>query len=391
MPRKSEDSPTPEGWPPRPGGKKIIWNWDGKVTPKLAAVPIAVLALLLAMFVFTQGPGGVGLVDIGTTEVAVIVSYMSGDTEVVNKPGFRLVLPYFQRAYKFDKSPVKFVMKGKGDIDHNRLRQLTVRADDGSEYHFDEIEIQYRVIEAEIARLLQDSGPGIAFKRNWVKAFARSVLRDEFGRYTAEQGADPTVYDEATQKAKARLNVLLNPHGLEVISIIPRIPKFHPDYERAIEDRKLADQTVEKLKVKAERLVKERERILAEVDLEKQTQLAVLKGELAAAEVQASEAAVKRKRSADAFKIQQVNDGIAVRDRLKAEARALTEQARKEAEGLRLRVEALAQRGEILVREALASKLAGITFNIVPYRRDPSPLRIEHLGGVVVPGKEGAQ
>ena len=44
MPRKPEDSQTPEGWPPRPGGKKIIWNWDGKVSSKLAAVPIAALA-----------------------------------------------------------------------------------------------------------------------------------------------------------------------------------------------------------------------------------------------------------------------------------------------------------------------------------------------------------
>ena len=41
----------------------------------------------------------------------------------------------------------------------------------------------------------------------------------------------------------------------------------------------------------------------------------------------------------------------------------------------------LSSRGEVLVREALARKFAGIRFEVVPYRRDPAPIRIEHMGG----------
>ena len=51
----------------------------------------------------------------------------------------------------------------------------------------------------------------------------------------------------------------------------------------------------------------------------------------------------------------------------------------KEAEGLASRAEALEKRGEVIVREALIEKLAGIRFNFVPYSRDPAPNRLEHI------------
>ncbi len=72
-------------------------------------------------------------------------------------------------------------------------------------------------------------------------------------------------------------------------------------------------------------------------------------------------------------------------------ARGLEQQARKEAEGLSARVEALAARGEILVREELARRFAEIRFEIIPYRRDPAPIRLEHMGAVPNTGSQGGQ
>ena len=51
------------------------------------------------------------------------------------------------------------------------------------------------------------------------------------------------------------------------------------------------------------------------------------------------------------------------------------------------KVLAVAEQGDILVREAVAKKMAEIEFEIVPYRRDPSPVRLEHLGAVPGGGK----
>jgi len=53
---------------------------------------------------------------------------------------------------------------------------------------------------------------------------------------------------------------------------------------------------------------------------------------------------------------------------------------------LRAQVEALALQGEILVREKLAQKFSSIKFNIIPYRRDPAPTRLEHSGLQLTPG-----
>ena len=70
----------------------------------------------------------------------------------------------------------------------------------------------------------------------------------------------------------------------------------------------------------------------------------------------------------------------------KAENSQLVERSRgmvakytKEAEGILARAEALEKRGEVVVREALIAKLIDIDFTLVPYNRDASPKRLEHV------------
>ena len=91
-------------------------------------------------------------------------------------------------------------------------------------------------------------------------------------------------------------------------------------------------------------------------------------------------------KDADAWRIGQVAAGEAAEQKMLEEARGLVEKARKDAEGLIARVAALAVSGDFLVREALAKKWAEIRFEVVPYRRDPAPVRIEHLGAVPAVG-----
>ncbi len=51
----------------------------------------------------------------------------------------------------------------------------------------------------------------------------------------------------------------------------------------------------------------------------------------------------------------------------------------KEAEGVASKAEALEQRGEVVVREAIINKLLNIQFTLVPYSRDSEPKRLEHI------------
>ena len=358
-----------------PQGKAWIWG----------AALVVVLLVLVGVVVTGRG----GLVEINDTEVAVVVNYFSGEKELVATPGYRIFLPFVEQAFKFDKSPNKFLMEGDRDIDANHVRRLTVRANDGSNFWFETLEIQYQLITSKAALVLADSGPGEEFKQNWVRAYARSVLRDVFGQYSAEEMADPTTFSLATPQASERLNALLEEHGIRIIQIITPKPRFEDRYEQAIQDRKVANQSVERLKAQGVQLEKERDRRLGEVERDKATEFEQLLGTMEADRISAEKDQVRKEKDADAYKIKMVAAGRAAENRMLQEAVALENKARKEAEGLRARVEALAARGDILVREALAEKLAEIVFTIVPYRRDPSPTRIELQGAV--PGAGGQQ
>ncbi|MDP6940498.1 MAG: SPFH domain-containing protein [Planctomycetota bacterium] len=355
-----------------PGGRGII----------LAVVGFIMLVGLGAVFVTGRG----GIVEVRDTEVAVVVNYLSGESELVAMPGYRVFMPFFSQAFVFDKSPNKFVMEGEKDRDSNHVSKLTVRANDGSNFWFETLEIQYQLIIAQAPTVLYDSGPGDAFKSHWVRTFARSVLRDEFGRFSAEEVADPSSYSVATQRSTERLNDLLEPHGVKVIQIITPKPKFETAYEDAIEERKVANQEVERLKIEAEQLVLERERRLANIDRDKATDYEQLLGQLEAERIAAEKERLELEKSADAYYISQVAEGKASLQRMAQQATAKEAEARKEAEGLNAKVNSLAKQGDILVREAIAKKLNQIRFEIIPYRRDPAPTRIEHLGAVPATG-----
>ncbi len=350
-----------------------------KMPPKLMGF-LAGLALLVIIGVAAVVSGRAGIVEISDTEVAVIVNYVTGNEEVVGRPGYRIFIPFLEQAFKFDKSPQEFKMSGDKDIDDNHVSKLTVRAKDGSNFWFGELTIQYQLIPSSANIVLHDSGENSSFKQNWMRTFARSILRDEFGKYSAEEVADPSTYTSATANATMRLNESLGKHGVEIIEIITPKPQFEDRYETAISMRKVANQEVEKLKAQAEQLIKERERRLADIERDKATEYELLLGDLEAEKITSERDAVEVRKSAEASRISVSAQGRASEARLLQEAEGLEAQARKEAEGLTAKVAALAARGHVLVREKLAEKFGRILFEIVPYRRDPAPIRIEHLG-----------
>ena len=385
--------PRPPRIPDQPGRGRNRFDGgggEGRIPqiklPKKLLVVLGGLAVILVLVMSALVSGRAGIVEVSDREVAVIVNYVTGSQEVVNRPGYKIFIPFAEQAFKFDKSPQEFKMSGDRDIDDNHVRKLTVRANDGSNFWFEELTIQYQLLPSEANIVLNDSGTGTSFKQNWVRTFARSILRDEFGKYSAEAVADASGYTTATQAARDRLNAALQPHGIEIIEIITPKPKFEDRYEQAIADRKVANETVEQLKVKAEQLLQERERRLGEIERDKATEYELLLGTLEANRISAEKDAVRVMKSADASKIAELAAGQASEQQLIERARGLEEQARKEAEGLRARVDAVAARGEVLVREELARKFQEIVFEIVPYRRDPAPVRIEHMGGAVRPG-----
>src|SRR5256885_8853375 len=58
----------------------------------------------------------------------------------------------------------------------------------------------------------------------WMLPYARSILRDEFGRESTIGVSNPTTFHTAEERAKQRLNKLLGEHGVEVTSIVTPRP-----------------------------------------------------------------------------------------------------------------------------------------------------------------------
>jgi hypothetical protein len=279
MQRGDRRSPFP------PVASPQMWRWTA-------------LGLVFVLVIVLAAMGLGGIAEVKDHEVALIVNYITGSTEVDTIPGNKIFIPFVHEVFTFDKSPNKFLMEGKVDLDTDHVRELTVRASDGSNFWFESLEIQYQLLPPETQVVINDSGTGDAFKKFWLMAYARSVLRDEFGKFDPEGISNPSSYSKARVDSQVRLNTLLKPHGIEIIQITTPKPKFVPDYEKAIEDRKLAEQEVERLKAKALQLRQEKAKRLAEIESTRGQEFAGLKGQLAASLTEAEASKIKVEREA---------------------------------------------------------------------------------------------
>lgn len=371
-----------EGWPPGGGGKgrggRPSRLAPGGKPPVLVMAAGIVAGAMVLLGVVMGLTGNLGVRVISPEEVGVLVNYVTGKETVVTTPGYQFYVPFLEEVYTLDRRTQNFVMQGNRNVNRNHVPLLTVRASDGSNFRIDDLQIQYELIPGDAQTVLHDSGAGESYKEDWIKGYARSILRDEFGRYSAVEVADPTIYKQAPERAKARMNQMLEPHGIRVILIKTPNPTFDDQYELAIESRKEADQEVERLKEYYQQLEQERSRRLATVQRQKSVEMEALKGELEKMRLNAERDRIEITKGAEAFAIQRVAEGQAAQAQRLAEAQGLEEKYRKEAEGIQARAAALEERGEVVVREAIIEKLASIRFTLVPYSRDPAPTRLEH-------------
>jgi hypothetical protein len=378
------DGGPPEGWPPKRGGGgprfRRLKGFGPR--PPIVTVAAAIFGIVLVVGALMAVSGKLGVANVQPKEVAVVINYVTGEEAVITTPGYKIYIPFIQDVYTFDRTIQEFTMAGDKYASSSEVPRLTVRAKDGSNFWFDQLSIQYELIPGEAVTIINDSGFGDSFKEEWVKTFARSILRDEFGRYTAVQAANPTEYAQAPSDATKSLNDVLRPHGINVVRIVTPNPKFDPDYERAIETRKEADQEVEELIARAEQLLQVREQRLALVRKEKGVEMQELEGELIGRLRQAEAQSIQLQRGSDAYAASRIAEGQAKQAELFAEARGLVAKYTKEAEGIESRALALEQRGEVVVREALIERLLTVKFTLVPYSRDPAPKRLEHTNAV---------
>lgn len=316
-------------------------------------------------------------------QVAVRINNLTGGTEVVTQPGLLLRLPFgIHDVYIMDVTPQTFHLRGQDNRSTLEVRELEVRAADGSSFAFNDTTLLFRAIPANADETLRDSGVGHAYYE-WMLPYARAILRDEFGRESTISVSNPTSFAQAEGRAKQRLNKLLGEHGIEVTSIVTPRPRFSKEYEDLIEARNQTENQLAVIDSELARAKTERDRKLAEVERDQNKIVQTKRAELENTLATAVTAQVQTHREVDTYKIEKVAAGQAARSGSKGKADELKGQLDAEYASRRAEIDAFRNQPVERVMQRLGERLKGVTIEIQPFRNDGSPSRVqlETVGG----------
>lgn len=178
-----------------------------------------------------------------------------------------------------------------------------------------------------------------------IRAVARSKPRDIFGELKTEQFYVAAEREKKSQEAKDILNEILNPYGVIVERVLTQDYRFPDKYEKAIEEKKIAEQRAEKNKSETRSMIEEYKKRVKEAEGEVNKNIAKVDGQFRQAKIEADAYFEKQKLIAEAI----IAEGEA------------------EAEGITKMNEALAgSGGEILVKLEMAKRLKGKRIILLP-------------------------
>ena len=357
----------------------------------LTAILVA-LVTLIVLGELVLGSGG--FVEIEPGEVAVVYNNtrlgLFGDAQrTIIAQGAQTFIPGIQTLHTLKRKPQVFVMSDEAakkssrgdDRIVNAAASLTVRANDGSNFFFDRLEIHYQIVPSEAGKVLAFSGPNDSFKNGLIATHAREILRDEFGRYSFIEIADPSKYGAATSEAKRRLNERLLPYGLEITQIVTPKPKFEARVEKAIEERQNAEQEVEVQEEKRNKLEQEKGLKIQSIEQQKNAEYQSLVAELESAKKAAENQLISIRREADKYFIEREASGQAYQQQKTLRAKANEEAYRKEAEGLVAKITAAGAAGPDVLNRVIAEKVFPQLEKIsaTPLIKPSTPIDIRHL------------
>ena len=327
--------------------------------------------------------GARSCVTVEPGHVAVRVNNLTGAVETITQPGLIVRLPFgIHTVYTIEAAPQTFHMRGDKNVDALNVNELTVRASDGSNFVFNDTTILYQVIPGRAVEVIRDGGQAHRF-RSWMKPYSRSILRDEFGRESTISVSNPSNFGEATERARTRINQLLNPHGIEVTSIVTPRPRFTDDYENLIEARNQAENQMSVIESELARAATDRSRQLAEVDRDQNKIIQERRAALEAALATAVTTQVQTRSEVDTYKIGKLAGGQAARSAAVRSSTELRGQLTAQLQSRRAEIDAFRNQPVERVMEKLDERLEGVTIQIQPYSDDGSPSWIQHeqLGG----------
>ena len=269
------------------------------------------LFFLQACVLYTTGDTEVG---VRTRKLPILGA--QGVEDKVYAPGSTyFILPYVNDWHTFDirLQNLEMTMTTTGG-DRKSRDDLLFKTTDGNDISLDVI-IAYQVDPAKTPYILQYVAPdNKTLREKIVRTVARSKPRDIFGELTTEEFYVANQRDLQATKVKEVLQRILEPYGVIVKNVLTKDYRFNKEYQKAIEDKKIADQLVEKNKSGQRAAAEEYLRRLEDVRGEVNQIVAAVDGEFLQAKIEADAYYGKQKLLAEAIQFEAVAEAQGIKE-----------------------------------------------------------------------------
>jgi regulator of protease activity HflC (stomatin/prohibitin superfamily) len=285
------------------------------------------LLILIAAMVTLSVMAGCMPHTTGETQVGVRTRKLGlfgpkGVEEQVYAPGATyFFMPFINDWNVFDTKLQNLEMtysKARGD--RRSQDDLVFKTTDGNDISLDVI-IAYRIDPSKAPYILQYvARDDVTLRDTIVRTVARSKPRDIFGELKTEAFYVAESREAQSNKAKDALQQILGPMGIVVEKVLTNDYRFNPEYTKAIEDKKVADQQVEKNKSAQHAAREEYKRKLEEAKGEVNKMVADADGQYLKDKIEADvyqeqqqllAKAIRAEGIADAKGIQEMNNALA--------------------------------------------------------------------------------
>ena len=277
-----------------------------------------VLALVVAHLIALAGcvPHTTGGTEVGVRTLKLGIFGQKGVEDRVYAPGATyFFLPFINDWNVFDTKLQNLEMtysKARGD--RRSQDDLVFKTVDGNDISLDVI-IAYRIDANKAPYILQYVAQDDATLRDKiVRTVARSKPRDIFGELKTESFYVAEARETQANKAKDELQRILGPMGIVVEKVLTNDYRFNPEYTKAIEDKKVADQQVEKNKSAQHAALEQYKRKLEEARGEVNKMVADADGQYLKDKIEADVYQEKQQLIAEAIKTEGIADAKGVQE-----------------------------------------------------------------------------
>ncbi len=336
-----------------------------------------ILSFAVAVMLSLAGcvPHTTGETEVGVRTRKLALFGQKGVEDRVYAPGATyFFLPFINDWNVFDTKLQNLDMTFSSSSGDRRTRDdLVFKTVDGNDISLDVI-IAYRIDASKAPYILQYVARNDAILRDKVvRTVARSKPRDIFGELKTEAFYVAESREAQSNKAKEELQKILGPMGVIVEKVLTNDYRFNPEYTKAIEDKKVADQQVEKNKSAQHAALEEYKRKLEEARGEVNKMVADADGQY-----------LKDKIEADVYNEQQQLLATAVKTEGIAESKGIQE----------MNNALSGPGGEVIVKLRIAEALQGKRIMLLPVSEGGMNLKttdvnrlIETLGVKALSGK----